>query len=144
MYSYRNVRSLFMVLILILLSSLMAETVYLNDLKYDKIEDQWYLVGDYHQFRVDDNIISVLFLPSTTEPERQALIQSTGCTIVRTNILNIVDLDIPQNSDPLEMVSIYLNSGLVEIAEPSSLTSRNSERRFNNFWFSSLHGAHHG
>ncbi|GEM_PF-3518169 len=98
-----------------------AQTIYLNNRQYDKIDDQWYQIENGYQYKVNNSIITVKFQSNVNQSQRDAVNQANDCEIIRVNILGYYDLEIPENIDPLEVVQDYINSGLVEVAEPNTI-----------------------
>ena len=98
-----------------------AETIYLNNRQYDKIDGQWYQIENGYQYKVNNSVITVKFQSNVTQSEIDAINQDNDCEVVRVNILGYYDLEIPDDIDPLEVVQDYINSGLVEVAEPNTI-----------------------
>jgi len=98
-----------------------AQTIYLNNRQYDKIDGQWYQIENGYQDKVNNSVITVKFQINVTQSEIDAINQDNDCEVVRVNILGYYDLEIPDDIDPLEVVQEYINSGLVEVAEPNTI-----------------------
>ncbi len=90
------------------------------------------------QFEVNSSIITVKFKSSITESQKTSFNRSQDVQVVRVNILGYYDLKIPENGDPLTILQKYLDSGLVETAEPNTYGSFGGEPndpKFSDQWF---------
>ncbi len=97
-----------------------AETIYINNRQYDKIDGQWYQIENDYQYEVNNSVITVKFHDNVTQTQIDSVNIAHGCNVIKFNILEYYDLAIPKNSDPLEVVQDYLDSELTEIAEPNN------------------------
>ncbi len=97
-----------------------GQTVYLNSKQYDFIDGQWYQIEDGQQYLVNGSVITVRFMPGIPESDIESLNASLGTEVIRANAIGYYDLWIPDGADPLTIVEDYLNSGLVDVAEPNT------------------------
>lgn len=109
-----------LILILTFTFSTFAQTIQLNNHLYKKIDGQWYSIYRGHSYKVNNSVITVKFKENVSQSQIINLNQSQGVKILRINILNFYDLKIPSGSDPLIVTQNYINSKLVEIAEPNT------------------------
>ncbi|NOR45771.1 MAG: hypothetical protein GQ534_09325, partial [Candidatus Delongbacteria bacterium] len=109
----------FALLILSVLSY--AETITLNSREYEKINDQWYQIEGSDQYLVNNSVITVKFNEDLSELQINTKLTELGCTALRTNILGYMDIEIPAGVDPLMKVQEYIESGLVNMAEPNTI-----------------------
>jgi len=122
---------------LILTIALRSETIYLNGRQYDLIEGQWYQIEDGTSYQVDNSVITVRF-EVVDQQEIDDLNESMEVEVIRVNGLGFYDLLIQPESDPLEMVQSYLESEIVEVAEPNTIGEyfgNPNDPYFSNQWF---------
>lgn len=66
-------------------------------------------------------MITVKFIDEARQQEIDDLNETQGTEVIRINILGFYDLAIPPESDPIAVVQNYLESDIVEIAEPNTI-----------------------
>lgn len=101
------------------------------------IEGQWYQIEDGTSYQVDNSVITVRF-KEVDQSEIDYLNESMEVGVIRVNGLGFYDLLIQPESDPLEMVQSYLESEIVEVAEPNTIGEyfgNPNDPYFSNQWF---------
>lgn len=99
------------------------DTLVVNDRLYIKTDGQWYRVEQGSKFQVNNSVITVKFREDVSPDQIASLNASKGVQVLRTNILDFVDLQIPGHADPICMVLEYLDSDLVYSAEANTIGS---------------------
>ncbi len=79
--------------------------------------------ADGSTYQIDPDVITVKFLPATGREERVALHQRLNTTEMRRAKTGWVDIRLEQGQDVMETLEAYRASGLVEMAEPSTIGS---------------------
>lgn len=109
------------ILIFVFVLASYAEVTYLNGKRYKKIDEQWYQVENGYSYQLDNEVITVKFTDEAPQSEIDDLNESQGTEVIRINILGFYDLAVPAESDPISVVQHYLESEIVEIAEPNTM-----------------------
>ncbi len=96
-----------------------SDTFLVNNHSYVRSNGDWYVLNQYNEFsyRVDPEIITVRFHDWVSEIQKTALHSSFNCTVIRTNILGFVDIGVRPGDEVIQVLQLYINSGLCQVAE---------------------------
>ncbi len=83
---------------------LIAQTVIINGRTYEMIDRKWYQIENDINYEVDNSVITVKYRDGISQNEIIRFQDEQGVQVLRTNILGFVDLEIPVDSDPIEVV----------------------------------------
>lgn len=115
------------------------ETKIINGSQFIQTDSGWYQIYSNSQFLVDKSVITVKWKSTTTAVARAAFNTSQNAIMIEENILGFVDLKINNTTNILDVVNNYINSGLVDIAEPNTYGTLESLQTndlfFNNQWY---------
>lgn len=108
-------------LIVFTMETISAQRRVLNNRQFEKKEGQWYRIENGNYFQVNNSVITVKFNKNVTSKVINSFNESQRVKVLRENFLKIIDLKIPDNSNPLDMVDSYLKSNLIEFAEVNTI-----------------------
>ncbi len=96
------------------------ESVVLNGRSFVKVDSAWHIEYLGERFKVDETSITVKWKHGVDSADIDAFLTKLGAVVVRSNILGYVDLRIPRRGDFIPMLTRFITSDLVEIAEANS------------------------
>ncbi len=134
---------LFQIIYLLFLSTLVysQQSIELNGKKLIQIDSVWNIDYLGNLFKVDNSVITVKWKRGIQSSDLDAFLKEQDAVILRSNILGYVDIKIPEKGDFVQKLKKFINSDLVEIAEPNSFGQWGSipgvpnDQYFSNQWY---------
>ena len=120
---YSSKYSYFLVIIHVLFLSMDAraqESILLDGKEYVQVDSVWHVKYLGELFRVDESVITVKWKSGIAPFAINTFLNNNGAVVVRSNILGYADVKILPQSNIIEVVRNFINSGLVEHAEPNT------------------------
>ncbi|MEW6509525.1 MAG: S8 family serine peptidase [Bacteroidota bacterium] len=101
-------------------NGLSQDTLTLRGREFIRVDRSWYRVDGPRRYKVNPAVITVRFKPGVATEAKNNLHRSFGTNVLRENRLGFIDLHIPQSADPFDVIQKYLESGMVQVAEPNT------------------------
>lgn len=81
----------------------------------------WERVESWGVFPIDPDTISLAFRDEVGQPDRSGIFSSFGCRVKRISRLGTYDVEISEQSDPIEVVERLLSTGLFKYVETNTI-----------------------
>ena len=128
-------RHVLLAVLLLIASPLAAQThstVSATGFRYEKRGSSWYRSERGVEYQVDPRVVTVRFADESRDPREalSSLAESAsgspsgsldGLRLIRSNVLGIHDLEIPEGGDPLQVVADLRKTGLCAFAEENTI-----------------------
>lgn len=98
-----------------------AQTRSVNGRSYEKINNKWYQVENGYQYELDQATVTIKFKTGVSGSQKNLIIKSNNCNIIRSNSLGYYDVQIMSKDFSLDVVESFLRNSSVEVAEPNTI-----------------------
>lgn len=116
-----NKNILVLILTIIGISSLNAQTWLINKITYEKVNTEWYQVYNGDRYQVDESTVTVKFIPGIDDRQKTIIADKYKCKILRSNSLGYYDLQIHADRAAIDVVRDLLRDSSIEFAEPNTI-----------------------
>lgn len=109
----------YMLIVILFATGLIAETVYIDGIEFQKIKGKWYHVFGSKEYPVNPDITSLKFFDSATSTEIDDFISNYELEVVWIDEMDHYDCQLSEGADPIYSVQDFLDDKLVEFALPN-------------------------